>query len=65
MRSFQDHTKFYEKYEECEKVGEGSNGVVKKYRHKKKAQFYAVKKLKYEDEQIHYLKRSFHFIKDI
>ena len=56
---------FKEKYEMLEKIGQGSNGVVRKCRHKKRDIVYAVKCMQMDEEQILFLKKNFLFIKSL
>ena len=52
-------SKFLEKYETGEKVGEGTDGVVRVCYHKEKKKRYAVKSMRMEEEQVLFLKRNF------
>jgi serine/threonine protein kinase len=51
--------KFLEKYETGEKVGEGTDGVVRVCYHKEKKKRYTVKSMRMEEEQVVFLKRNF------
>lgn len=52
-------SKFLEKYETGEKVGEGTDGVVRVCYHKEKKKRYAVKSMRMEEEQVLFLKKNF------
>ena len=48
-----------------EKIGEGTFGVVKKCRHKKKNKIYAVKCMDLNEEHLIFLKKNFKFIRPL
>lgn len=51
------------KYELLEKLGEGSNGVVRKCRNKATGELFAVKTFSFEEEHIAHLKENFMMMK--
>lgn len=51
--------KFYEKYTVGDKIGEGSDGLVKKCYLKSTNELFAVKTMKMDEEHILYLKKNF------
>jgi hypothetical protein len=52
-------TAFLEKYVEGEKIGEGSDGIVKKCYNRTNNKLYAVKCMNMEEEQIVFLRDNF------
>lgn len=57
--------KFLEKYEMGDKIGEGTDGVVRACYNKQTKKKYAVKSMRMEEEQILFLKRNFNCIKQL
>lgn len=55
--------KFMEKYDLGEKIGEGSNGLVRKCYLKATRELFAVKTITMDDEHIMFLKKNFKYIK--
>ena len=51
------------KYEFLEKLGEGSNGIVRKCRNKSTGELFAVKTFSFEEEHIAHLKENFMMMK--